>query len=91
MEPVQDGVNRVVGVLERGVGRVALLPQELAGAQERRGLLELPPNLGSRDHENHEWRHEDILDGTYVYIGFGLIFTSQQPIDLASIHKLRLA
>ena len=67
MEPVQDGVNRVVGVLERGVGRVALLPQELAGAQERRGLLELPPNLGSRDHENHEWRHEDILDGMYVY------------------------
>lgn len=40
--PLKDLHNLLIGVLKAHMGGVTLLPQELAGAEERLGVLELP-------------------------------------------------
>lgn len=41
---VQDREHPLLRLLVRAVSRVALLPEEFAGPQERSGVLELPAN-----------------------------------------------
>jgi hypothetical protein len=40
---IEDDEDLLLGLLLGREGRVALLPQELTGAQERLRVLELPP------------------------------------------------
>lgn len=41
---LEDAHDALLGLLVRDVRRVALLPEELAGSQERSGILKLPAN-----------------------------------------------